>query len=97
LTTITKLYKSSNRKRTEKEIVVMKRMTDQKQVAMDLFELVQSLHDDRLRAAEKQRLYQQAALDAPPFRKRLLLRLGNLIVFAGALWARLKANSAVQA
>ena len=47
---------------------------------MDHFELAMMLHKEHLRKAAKAQLYQQFALATPPFRKRLLLRLGDLLI-----------------
>jgi hypothetical protein len=65
---------------------------------MDLYPIAKAIHEDHLRRSRMMRLYQRTAPDTPPFRKRLLLRLGDLLIaFAGALRARLKAYPAVQA
>lgn len=61
---------------------------------MDLFDLAHSLHEQHLRESEKRQRYRKIALDSPPFRKRLLMRLGDALIRYGN-W--LKAYPAVQA
>ena len=58
------------------------------------FDLAKEIHEERLREAMKAQREQQVALDTPPFRERLRLRLGDLLIAFGT---RLKAEPAVQA
>jgi hypothetical protein len=57
------------------------------------YELVQLLHEDRLREVAKRRLYRQIALGAPSLRELILLRAGNLLIAFGN---QLKSDLAVQ-
>jgi hypothetical protein len=58
------------------------------------YRLAQIIYEERLREAEERRRYRQNQVDAPPFKQRLLERLGDYLLAVGT---KLKALSAGQA
>jgi hypothetical protein len=57
------------------------------------YRLAQILYEERLREAEQWRRHRQYAVDAPPFKQRLLEHLGEYLL---AIGSKLKALSAGQ-
>jgi len=58
------------------------------------YRLAQMIHDERVRDAEEWRRRRRNAVDAPPFKHRLLQSIGDYLLAVGS---KLKELSAVQA